>query len=58
MKRSNDTPNPFGRTPEELDEARARIEDARRRAEAGLLRDDTEWGRQKLKEERRGLTHQ
>jgi succinate dehydrogenase/fumarate reductase flavoprotein subunit len=46
-------PNRYGRTPQELETARARIADARQRAEAGLIRDDSDWGRQKLEEERR-----
>jgi hypothetical protein len=58
LSQAADIPNRFGRTPEELEAARDRIEDARRRAEAGLLRDDTEWACQKREEERRRLTRQ
>ena len=54
----NDVPNRYGRTPEELEEARARIEDARKRAALGLIRDESEWGRRKLEEEKRKLAAQ
>ena len=48
--------NRFGRSPEEIEDTRARIADAKVRAEKGELRDSTEWARQKLEEERRRLT--
>ena len=54
----NDVSNRYGRTPEELNEARARIEDARKRADLGLIRDDSEWGQRKLEEEKRKLAAQ
>ena len=54
----HDVPNRYGRTAEELEEARARIADARRRAEKGLIRDDPIGGRLKTEEDRRRLAAQ
>jgi hypothetical protein len=44
------------RTPAQLHEALSRIEDARRCAEAGSLRDSTDWTRPRLEIERRAVT--
>jgi len=44
------------RTPAQLHEALHRIEDARRCAEAGALRDSTDWTRPRLELERRTAT--
>lgn len=52
----HDIPNRYGRTAAELAEVRARIADARKRAATGQIKDDSEWGQQKLAEERRKLT--
>ena len=51
-----DTPNRYGRTPEQIEEVRARIADAELRAKEGRIRDDSEWGKRQLEQERRNVT--